>query len=380
MKITQIECLVADSGNNNIVLVRTHTDAGIHGVGEAYRVGPDLATVDWVDYFAEQLVGRDPTEIERLWALMYQGARFPLGSTGMAALSGIEHTLWDITGKARGVPVYQLLGGRVRDRIRAYHGVGGASAEELAASGRRLVEEHGFTALKTNPVPPNWREMLWNDAIDEGRRRLGALRNAVGPDIDIGLDAHAAIFEPARALELSDVLSEFKPYFMEEPLRMENRHEMGLLRRKMRFPIATGECLYTKYELGELIREDAVDILQPDVCIVGGLSEMRKVAFNAEAHDLTVAPHNPLGPVATTINLHFDAATSNFLIQEYRSPSEAEAATVTHAPTPEAGYFALPEGPGWGIDIVDSEIEARPYKRGWRRGDRVYPDGSIAYI
>ena len=381
MKITQIECLIAGSETlNNVVIVRTHTDSGIYGVGEAYRVGPDLATPHWVDYFAEQLIGRNPLEIERAWAMMYQGARFPPGASGMAAISGIEQSLWDIAGKARGVPVYQLLGGRVRDRIRAYHGVGGESPDELAENGMRLVQNQGFTALKTGPLGPQWRNMTWEAALADARNRMGALREAVGPDVDVGLDAHAAIWEAARVLELSDTLAEFRPFFMEEPLRMENRRAMAELRRKMPFALATGECLYTKYELGDLIRDRAADILQPDVCIVGGILEMRKIAFNAEAHDIVVAPHNPLGPVATMVNLHFDAATSNFIIQEFRSPNETEAAIVDNPPRPVDGYFHLPEGPGLGIDVIDEEIEARPYVRAWRRGDETMQDGSIAYI
>jgi galactonate dehydratase len=380
MKISRIETLIADTGNNNVVYVRTHTDAGVTGVGEAYRVGPDRATAEWVAYFAEQLVGRDPTEIERNWALCYQGARFPPGSSAMAALSGIDQSLWDITGKALKVPIHALLGGRVRDRIRAYHGVHAESPQKLAEAGKRLVQGQGFTALKTSPLPADWRDLTWNQAVDGGKRLLEALRKAVGADVDIGLDAHAAVWEPARALELADALAEFKPFFMEEPLRMENRHEMGLLRRKLPFALATGECLYTKFELGELIREEAVDILQPDVCIVGGMTELRKIAFNAEAHDLTVAPHNPLGPLATMVNLHFAATASNFLIQEFRTPSEGEAATVTMAPKPVDGYFSIPEGPGWGVDIVDQGIKARAMKRNWHRGDRVFPDGAVAYI
>ena len=240
--------------------------------------------------------------------------------------------------------------------------------------------DQGFTGLKTGPLGPDWRNMTWEAALLDARARLGALREAVGPDVDIGLDAHAAVWELARVLELSDVLSEFRPFFMEEPLRMENRRAMTYLRRKMPFALATGECLYTKYEFGDLIRDGGVDILQPDVCIVGGLLEMRKIAFNAEAHDLVIAPHNPLGPVATMVNLHFDAATPNFLIQEFRSPNEAESATVTAPPRPVDGYFQIPEGPGLGIDIVDAEIAARPYERPWRRGDQVMPDGSVAYI
>ena len=303
MKITQIECLIAGSpALNNIVYVRTHTDTGIHGVGEAYRVGPDLATPHWVAYFAEQLVGRNPLEIERAWAMMYQGARFPPGSSGMAAISGIEQSLWDIAGKARGVPCTSCSAARCVTASGRITALGANRLKNSLKTGEELVMDQGFTALKTGPLGPDWRTVTWEAALVEARARLGALREAVGPDVDIGLDAHAAIWELARVLELSDVLSEFRPFFMEEPLRMENRRAMAYLRQKMPFALATGECLYTKYELGELIRDGSADILQPDVCIVGGLLEMRKIAFNAEAHDLVIAPHNPLGPVATMVN------------------------------------------------------------------------------
>ena len=380
MKITNIETLVAtDESGSNLVYVRTNTDAGIHGVGEVYHVGPDLASPEWVAYYAEQLVGRDPTEIERNWALCYQGARFPIGSSGLAALSAIDMSLWDITGKALDKPVYELLGGQVRDKIRAYFDIHGSTAAELADDARKNVDK-GFTALKTSPLSPNWRDMRWNDAVSDGVARFKAIREAVGDDIDIGFDAHAAIWEPIRVIELSDALMEYNPWFMEEPLRMENRHEMGKLREKMPCALATGECLYTKFELWELVREGGVDILQPEVCIVGGLTEMRKIAFMAEAHDLVVAPHNPMGPLASTANLHFDAATSNFLVQESRRLHPAEIASVTNVLQPVDGYFPIPDGPGLGIDIVEEELTSRPYRGSWHRGDRVNPDNSIAYI
>ncbi len=380
MKITNIECLISsDETGSNLVYVRTNTDAGIHGVGEVYHVGPDRASTDWVEYFAEQLVGQDPTEIERNWALCYQGARFPMGSSGLAALSAIDQSLWDITGKALDKPVYELLGGRVRDKIRAYFDIHGESAAELADDARRSVDR-GFTALKTSPLPPNWREMRWNDAVSDGVARFRAIREAVGDEIDVGFDAHAAIFEPIRVLELTDALMEYGPWFMEEPIRMENRHEMGRLREKMPCAVATGECLYTKFELWELVREGGVDILQPEICIVGGLTEMRKIAFMAEAHDLVVAPHNPMGPLASVANLHFDAATSNFLVQESRVLKPAEIASVTGVIEPVDGYYPLPEGPGLGIDIVEEELTSKPYRGSWHRGDRVNPDNSIAFI
>ena len=379
MKITSIECLTSSNRGSNLVYVRTNTDAGIHGVGEVYHVGPDMASTYWVEYFAGQLAGQDPTEIERNWALCYQGARFPIGSSGLAALSAIDQSLWDITGKALDRPVYELLGGRVRDRVRAYYDIHGNTPAEIADDARKYVDR-GFTALKTSPLAPDWREKRWNDAVSDATARFGAIRAAVGDDIDVGFDAHAAIYEPARVLELTDALMEFGPWFMEEPLRMENRHEMGILRRKMSCAVATGECLYTKFEFEELLREGGVDILQPEVCIVGGLTEMRKIAFMAEAHDLVVAPHNPMGPLATVVNLHFDAATSNFLVQESRKLKPAEIASVTRVIEPVDGYYPLPEGPGLGIDIVEEEFAKNPYTGPTHRGDRVNPDNSIAFI
>ena len=222
--------------------------------------------------------------------------------------------------------------------------------------------------------------MRWNDALIDSAARFKAIRQAVGDDIDVGFDAHAAIFEPIRVLEISEALMEFNPWFIEEPLRMENRYEMGRLRQKMNCALATGECLYTKFEMWDLIREGGVDILQPEVCIVGGLTEMRKIAFLAEAHDLVIAPHNPMGPLATVANLHFDAATSNFLVQESRVQKPFEIASVTNVIQPIDGYYPIPEEPGLGIDLVEEEFTTRPYSKSWHRGDRVNPDNSIAYI
>lgn len=380
MKITGIKTFLStDENGSNLVYIRTNTDSGIYGVGEVYHVGPDMASPAWVEYFGEQLVGQDPTEIERNWALCYQGARFPIGSSGLAALSAIDQSLWDITGKAFDKPVYELMGGRVRDKIRAYFDIHGSTPAELAEDARKHVDQ-GYTALKTSPMAPNWRDMRWNDVLKDANERFKAVRQAIGEDIDVGFDAHAAIWEPIRVLELTDAMMEFNPWFMEEPIRMENRHEMGLLREKMPCALATGECLYTKFELWELVREDGVDILQPEVCIVGGLTEMRKIAFMAEAHDLVVAPHNPMGPLATVANLHFDAATSNFLVQESRVLKPAEIASVTNVIQPVDGYYPLPEGPGLGIDIAVDELEKRPFGGSWHRGDKINPDNSIAYI
>ena len=235
--------------NRNYPFVKVTTDDGIHGVGEAYTVGPDLATVKAISYFGDWLIGRDPMGIEGLWQLMYSGSRFPTGSVLGAAISGIEHALWDIKGKALGVPVYELIGGRCRDKVRVYQGVGGRTPKELAENAVSLVERYGYTGLKTSPWPQEgdtvWHDMGYSEMIKGAERRISALRDAVGDSVDIGLDAHAQSFEPAKALSLCQMLVPYYPMFLEEPLRAENRAAMGYLRSKSPIPIATGEALFT---------------------------------------------------------------------------------------------------------------------------------------
>ena len=380
MRITRITCNVVDVGNRNILLVKTATDEGIDGWGEAYAVGPDLGVAATVDYLAEWLIGEDPRNIEYLWALMYQGLRFPPGSIGLAAISGIEHTLWDISARALGVPVYSLLGGRVRDRVRVYQSCRGATPEEAAANAVSLIQKYGYTALKMSPYPPQADLLPWNQVLKQGPKFIGAVREAVGEGVEIGLDAHARLFEPARALELAHAVAVHTPYFFEEPIRPENISAMARLRRRMPIPLATGECLYAKFEFNDLLQAQAVDIIQPDVCICGGLLELKKIAAIAEGHDVVVAPHNPMGPIATAVNLHFAAATTNFLVLEFVPHDSGRRRELVKEPwVPEDGYLRIPEGPGWGIEIEEDAM--RRYPAGvWRRGDPCRPDNSPAFI
>ena len=380
MKIRDIRCLVADGGGRNILFVVTETDEGLTGWGEAYCVGPDLAVVATVDYLKAWLVGQDPRDIERLWAVMYQGLRFPPGSVGLAAISGIEHTLWDISAKALGLPVYRLLGGRVRDRVRVYQSPHGDTPQELAENALALIARYGYNALKMSPYPPEPDRRPWNEVLREGPRFLEAVRTAVGDDVDIGLDAHAKIFEPARALELAHAMAPYRPFFLEEPIRPENIAAMAHLRKKLPVPLATGECLYTKFEFNDLLRAQAVDIIQPDVAVCGGLMEMRKIAALAEAHDVTVAPHNPMGPLNTAVNVHFAAATTNFLLLEFVPHDTGRRREFVVEPwAPKDGYLAIPDSPGWGMEVDEAAVVRHPY-RPWRRGEPYRADGSPAFI
>jgi galactonate dehydratase len=379
MKITKIDTHLVNMGHRNIPYVKVHTDEDIYGVGEAYSVGPDKATVEVIRDFEGWLIGHDPRDIEGLYHLMYAGSRFPGGSVINAAISGIEHALWDIAGKAAGLPVYRMLGGKCRDRIRVYQAPRGNTPEAVAEDAVRLIEKYGYTAIKMGPLPGNWHTMPWNQALREAERRVGAVRDAVGPDIDIGLDPHARIFEVSRAMELCEVVAQFRPFFVEEPLRPENYDALAKLAAKVDVPLATGEMLYTRHEFRELINLQAVNIIQPDICLMGGLWEMKKIAAMAEASYMSVAPHNPCGPVATAVNVHFAASTTNFIILEYHADDEGARREIVDEPMKLVdGYLELPDKPGLGIDLNIDAMAKYPFKS-WHRPFPIRPDGSLSY-
>jgi galactonate dehydratase len=378
MKIIDILTYGVNLGDGNHVFVKVLSDEHIHGIGEAYRVGPDLATIAVIEDYKGWLIGQDPFRIEHLWRLMYNGSRFPGGSIGYAALSGIEIALWDLKGRALGRPVYELLGGRCRDRIRVYRGIGGASTRELAEEARRAVGE-GYTAVKMAPQPPETATMPWGDALKGTAERMAAVRNAVGERVDIGLDPHARIFEPYKAREIAEAVKPYRPMFLEEPLRPENIAALAALRREVQVPIATGEMLYTKYAFRDILASGAADIVQPDLLICGGLLEAKKIAALAEAHDVNVAPHNPLGPVSTAVAVQFAASTPNFLILEYRPDQSGPSRDLVRKPLVlEDGHLRIPDQPGLGIELNEQAFAGKPL-RPWHRPFIIEADGNIGY-
>lgn len=379
MKISSVETLTGSTGRKDISYVRIRTDEGIDGISEVFAVGPDDATAIWVDYYAVQIVGQDPDAVEWIWELLYRGTRYRPGSSGMAALSAIDLALWDLKGRALGLPVYKLLGGAVRDKVPVYLDVTWDDPDEKQRAVVVKALADGYKAFKTGPLPSRWRELEWGDALAAGRSQLRELRELVGPAVEIGLDAHAQHFEPWRALQLAEALAEYRPSFIEEPLRMENRAAMAGLRRRYPVPLATGECLYTRFEFEELIAADGVDLIQPDILMCGGMTEIRKIAFIAEARDVSVAPHNPNGPVATLSSAHFALATSNCPVLEYRPPTDDEVAMAPGTRLPVDGYIEVGDAPGWGIELDEEAIAARPPQHRRYRVDRFNPDGSVAF-
>lgn len=373
MKITDIVTLPVNLGSGNHLFVRILTDAGIHGIGEAYRVGPNDATERAIHDFGRWIVGEDPRAIEHLWRLMYNGTRFPGGSVINAAISAIEIACWDVKAKALGIGVCDLLGGPCRNRVRVYCSVGDADGA------KRATQEQGFTAIKMIPTPHDAESIPWNRVLRAATEKMDAVRRAVGDDIDIALDPHARIFEPVRALQLAEAVGPYNPFFFEEPLRPENIEALADLHRKISIPIATGEMLYTKYQFRDLLAAGAADIVQPDLLICGGLLEARKIAAMAEAHYVTVAPHNPLGPVSTAVSAHFAAATPNFSILEYVPDAAGPMRDLVVEPLAYAdGYVTLPEAPGLGIELNDKAFHGHP-PAPWRRPMMIAPDGNVMF-
>lgn len=380
MKITAMKTFLGSFGNRSRALIKVETDEGIHGWGEAYSVGPDRSVEPMIDYIFEMIRGEDPRRIEYIMLKLFQQFRFPPGGTGLAAMSAIDHALWDISGKAAGLPVYMLLGGTVRDRIRVYHGIGGRDAGELSDRAHQMHDEWGFTAFKTSPYQLNPDVDRWGRVCAAAARHFEEIRTRTPENWEFAFDPHAKIFEPIRALQLANALAPYDPYFYEEPLRPEYIPAWARLRAQMQVPLATGECLYTRFEFLDLMAAQGADIIQPDICVCGGLLEMRKIAAIAEAHYVTVAPHNPMGPLATAVNVHFAAATPNFEILEYVLPVGTEWEEWVDDPyLPKDGYLELRDRPGLGIEVNENAVTDNSYLH-WQRTCPIRPDGSTGYI
>ena len=382
---------MARDGNRPRVIVAIDTDEGITGWGECYNHGPDRALPPLLDYLYLQIEGEDPRRIERIILKLLQQTRFPPGALGLAAISAIDHALWDISAKAAGLPVYMMLGGHVRDRVRVYLGVYSApEASDIRDHCAAMNAEYGLNAFKLSPYRNDIHAEPWGKVLKATSDWVADLTELC-PDFEFAFDAHARLFEPWQAAELGNALAPFHPLFYEEPMRPENIEAWGRLKADLKVPLATGESLYSRFEFLRLLQCGGADIIQPDICVVGGLLEMRKIAAIAEAFYVNVAPHNPMGPLATAVNLHFAAACPNFKILEYRLPGTSAYLGKDLAPTdenagyildpylPKDGYLALrPDRPGWGVEIDEDYLQSDHYIH-WERKLPIRPDGSTGY-
>lgn len=377
MKITSIETFHAWDGARNNVFVEVGTDDGITGLGEAYSIGPDRSVVAMIDELKPWFVGQDPSRIEWLLRRAKNNMRFPLGQVGWSALSGLDLALWDISGKRADMPVYKLLGGATRDRVRVYHAVRGSSPEEVAGSIEELKAE-GYSAFKTSPMPNGWREMPWQSVLREAARRLAKIRERIGDAPDLAVDVHTTLIQPVQAIELARAITPYRLLFIEEPARPEFIASTAEIRQRLRVALATGENLYGVHRFAELMDADAVDIIQPDLLCCGGLLEAKKIAAIAEAHYVTVAPHNPLGLLSTAAAVHLAASINNFTILEWHGDHKKKKSEfVNETWEPVNGHFELPTAPGLGMTLNHEAIAAAPAQH-WDRGFPTHPDGSPA--
>lgn len=368
MKISKVECLPVHPGwRKNFVFVRVETEDGIVGWGEAYsQYDRDRAIAAQVEELGRYLIGRDAFHIRHFLQIAFDDyAQRRSSLEYWCALSGLEQALWDIAGKATSQPVYNLLGGPCRNRIRVYANGWSYKMQKPEEYARAAVEvvRKGFTALKFDPLPRPWRTYIPKEHIRHSVAVLRAVRDAVGPDVELLLDIHRRL-APTHAITLSNALAEFEPYWFEEPCQVENLEALAEVRAATRIPVVSGEAMYGRADFRRLLRGRAVDIINPDVSNCGGILEMTFIAAAAEAEMVAVSPHNYN---STTLSLsatvHAAACMPNFTITEYFLPYEEFGTTVASNPlVPVNGYITLPEGPGLGLDVIEEAVRARPYQ------------------
>ena len=348
----------------NLLFVRLETEDGLHGWGECYtQADRDIQIEAHLRQLERYVVGWDARRIKPFTDAAYNDFAARRGAMDYySAVSGIEQALWDLAGKRAGVPVYELLGGAVRDRLRVYANgwARTTSHEELAARARAVVAR-GFTALKFDPVPGPWRSFITREQEDETVERVQVVRDAVGPDVDILLEIHRRL-APMHAVRIARRVEEFEPYWFEEPVLAENIDALADARAEIDIPVVTGEELYTKFEFREVFERGAADIINPDVCNVGGILELKEIAAMAEVYFVAVAPHNynstTVGLAAT---LQAAATMPNFIITEYFMNLEPWGREVATPPFEvEESHITLSDRPGLGIDLDEAALARSP--------------------
>ncbi len=370
MKITKLELLMVKP---RWMFLKMHTDAGIIGLGEPIVEGHTHAVAAAIRSFESYLIGQDPRRIEHHWQALYRGAFYRGGPVLTSAISGVEQAMWDILGQSLGVPVYQLLGGRVRDRVKMYAHVGGSTPEELCRHAKQKLQE-GFRSLKMSFAPPV-RFVDTQEFLQEKTALFAELRKAVGSSVDIGVDFHGR-FSPAMAKRMIQAIEPYYPMFVEEACLPENIDAMADIARSTTVPLATGERLFTKWAFRELLEKQAAAIVQPDLCHAGGIMEAKKIAAMAECYYAAIAPHNPLGPVSLAAALQLDACTPNAIMPEQVTLGEGY---LKEPFALQDGCVALTEKPGLGIELDEEKIADLLYDGNWETPRVWYPeDGSVA--
>jgi galactonate dehydratase len=380
MKITSLECFIVPP---RWLFLKIETDEGIVGWGEPIVEGKAHTVKAAVEELGEYLIGKDPMRIEDHWQALYRSGFYRGGPVLMSAIAGIDQALWDIKGKYFNAPIYQLLGGACRDSVRVYSWIGGDRPSEVGREAKEKAEA-GFTAIKMNAT----EELQYIDShkkIDSVLERVAAIREYCGNDLEIGIDFHGRVHKP-MAKVLAKELEQFRPMFIEEPVLPENNEALREIAHATNIPIATGERMFSRCDFKQLLSDGYVDIIQPDLSHAGGITECRKIAAMAEAYDVAVAPHCPLGPIALAACIQVDAVSHNVFIQEqslgihYNKGNDLldyiEDPTVFHY---KDGFVQLPSGPGLGITVNEEYVRKQAeIGHNWKNPVWRHKDGTIA--
>ncbi|RCH56029.1 galactonate dehydratase [Mucilaginibacter hurinus] len=365
------------------LFLKIETDGGIVGWGEPVIEGKAATVKAAVDELMEYLVGKDPMHIEDHWNVMYRSGFYRGGAILMSAIAGIDQALWDIKGKFFNAPVYQLMGGKARDKMKVYSWIGGDRPAEVGEAAK-LMAEQGFQAVKMNAT----EELQYVDSydnIDAAVARVAAVREAGGPELGIGIDFHGRVHKPMAKI-LAKEIEQYRPMFIEEPVLPENNEDLREIANHVAIPIATGERMFSRWEFKKLLQDGYADIIQPDVSHAGGITECKKIISMAEAYDVVAAPHCPLGPIALAACLQVDATCHNAFIQEqslgihYNQGSDLLDYLVDKTVFEyKDGYVNIPGKPGLGIEINEDHVrKMAAIGHNWRNPLWRHKDGSVA--
>jgi L-alanine-DL-glutamate epimerase-like enolase superfamily enzyme len=372
MKITDIKVFPV----HQFIYVKILTDEGIYGVGEASLSGRSLAVVKALEHLKPLLVGQDATRIEHIWQDIFRGTFWRGGSVLQSALAGIDIALWDLAGKALGVPTYRLLGGSARDKVLVYRHVGGGTPEELVENSQKLLAE-GWRVLRICPADILTSGFDPKQAVLCSIKYFAALREAIGDDVEVIFEVHTRL-TPTRAIELCNGIEEYHPFFVEDPIRSENPGSFATLRSHTNVPLATGEQLHTKWEFRELIEQELIDYLRVDICHTGGITEGKKIAAMGEVHYQELACHYTGSPVSTAAMLHLNISVPNCAVQEHGQLGGWINDVIQNDLKTEDGYLLRSDSPGLGIDLNEEAAIAHPHVPSepphWRREDGSVQD------
>ncbi len=365
MKIDAVETFLA----HTYLLVRIRTDSGLAGWGQSAYFSYPEAAQRVVERYRQHLVGKDPLEIERHWYALFGRSPFR-GADQMGALSAVDLALWDVAGRHFGVPAYQLLGGKQRDRVRLHYLMAGSSDEDLdtLVERARFAVREGFTALKLDPLPPHHERLSQAKVIDETVRRLAAVRETVGWELDVGVEIHRKLV-PGDAVALAGYLEPLRPLFYEDPIPPLSMGAHAEVAAKVRIPVAIGERHHTVHEFRDLLACGSIQYVRPDVGVAGGLTHCKKIASLAEAFHAGVITHNFISPLLTAASVQLDTAIPNCTLQEYCMwDEEAPARHLLKEPLRrEGGYLIPPEGPGLGVEVDEAFLSRYPFRAAGRQ-------------